>query len=146
MVERKQSVFYIENMQIDWIAGDRSRRLFRIVGRTAFGLLSGLVVGVLACIAIFLLLALTGTLRGSIGGPGGAASFAIGIILASIGLGGLGFGIAGIQAYALDSIPDSFRPIRRFWHRAGSIVLAGTVFGLISALLTLLGTFVILLV
>ncbi|MEL6408268.1 MAG: TIR domain-containing protein [Chloroflexota bacterium] len=47
MVERKQSVFYIENLQPDWIATERSRTFFRFFGRMSFGMVSAVLISLI---------------------------------------------------------------------------------------------------
>ncbi len=137
MVERKQSVFYIENLQVDWIADERRRRLYRIVGRTSFGVLAGAVVGALAGLAT-LLLAFLGSFTIRYSTPGNVLAGALLFILVPAAIGGLIFGTAGIQAYALDTLPDSFQSLSHFIWRFANVVIAGTLFGLIATVLTLL--------
>jgi hypothetical protein len=133
MAERKQSVFYIENLQIDWIAGDRARRLYRVIGRTSFGALMGLAVGIVAGIA-FLLLALIS--RTSIySSPRNIVAVALLFLTTPAAIGGLILGIAGIQAYAIDSIPSSFHPLRHFVRHFMDVILVGLVFTIVATFL-----------
>ena len=143
MVERKQSVFYIENLQNDWIAGDLPRRLYRIIGRTLFGALSGAVIGIISGLALVVVLALLGdtTLRSI--PPDGLIAFAFIFVALPAGLGALAFAISGLQAYALASIPADFRPFRVMLRRIMGVIAAGAGLGLIYAMVLGLGLLIL---
>lgn len=140
MVERKQSVFYIENLQIDWIAGDLPQRLFRIVGRTTFGLLMGLMVGALSGIAFLILYLMTGASLNTVSSNLSRDALIIALMFITIpaGFGGLIFGVAGIQAFAIDTMPDKLLPIKPLWKRFGQVYIACIIFSLIAVFLTLI--------
>jgi hypothetical protein len=145
MVERKQSVFYIENLQIDWIAGDAPQRLYRIVGRTVFGVLGGALLGAVGgiglLVAAFLLGQATITTAPTVGQ---VIAVIFGFLAVPAGCGGLLFALSGLQAYALDTLKGTtgIRPIRSLVRRCTSIIGAGMSLGLLSTVLLGVGLFI----
>ncbi|MEO8395361.1 MAG: hypothetical protein ABI700_20365, partial [Chloroflexota bacterium] len=143
MVERKQSVFYIENLQSDWIAGDRLRRLYRIVGRSVFGAIGGAAIGALSGLALVLVFALTGNIYFQTLSLNNLIAGAFAFIAFPAGLGALVFAISGLQAFALDSISEELHSFQQILRRIFEVITVGAILGLVAAILAGIGLLIL---
>jgi len=141
MQRHQQTVFFLEQMQPDWLADRRRRFLYQLsiglVGWLLVGLLYGLLVGLLNGL-------LVGLVFGLIGGPGGGLVYGL---LVGLGLGllvGLLYGLVGrLLARRLGDQPAELstnqlrlRPNQGTWRSARNGLVYGLVFGLLVGLTT----------
>ncbi|MEL6404338.1 MAG: NACHT domain-containing protein [Chloroflexota bacterium] len=145
MVERKQSVFYIENLQSDWVDGDWSRALYSILGRLAFGALGGFFIGVICLLSILLGLGLTGELNtvDFIDNTRNLVSGVVATLVITTGLGALVFAIAGVLSLAVDLMPTTFKPLGNYSKRFLATTLVGATLGLLGGVLLYSGVLVV---
>ncbi|MEO1164580.1 MAG: NACHT domain-containing protein, partial [Chloroflexota bacterium] len=145
MVERKQSVFYIENLQSDWVDGDWSRALYSILGRLAFGALGGFFIGVICLLSILLGLGLTGELNtvDFINNTRNLVSGVVATLGITTGLGALVFAIAGVLSLAVDLMPTTFKPLGNYSKRFLATTLVGATLGLLGGVLLYSGVLVV---
>ncbi|MEL6527715.1 MAG: hypothetical protein AAFQ07_18595, partial [Chloroflexota bacterium] len=135
MVERKQSVFYIENLQSDWVDGDWSRALYSILGRLAFGALGGFFIGVICLLSLLLGLGLTGELSNvDFSDTRSIISGTVATLSITTGLGALVFAIAGVLSLAIDLMPTTFKPFGNYSKRFLATTLVGATLGLLGGI------------
>ena len=124
MVERRQTLFHIENLQWDWLEKRWQQSLFKLLGRTAYGTLIGGIAGSLALVTMAILISvilgndlvfLNGTYD-RIYGLGALVYFAATGGLMGMLIGGIPFGLTGLIAYTGDRLSvkgqSSSYPIR----------------------------------
>lgn len=145
MVERKQSVFYIENLQQDWIAGDLPKHVYRIVGRVSFGVIGGGLIGALSGVLFLLYSVVTGTLSTLNTPVGNVIAAALSFVLLPAAVGAGIFAISGLLAFALDSMPDHLPPFGLVVRRTRGVLFAGLLLGVLGALLTFIGLLMVML-
>ena len=146
MVERRQTLFHIENLQWDWLETRLQQSEFKLLGRTAYGTIIG---GLAGAIAMFVGVLLMAVILGSniefnrypadtlYGLPALGLYTLIGALFGIL-LGGIPFGLTGLIAYTGDRL--SVKGVAKSY-RARTAV--GSV--LISLLSSVIGGFIFIL-
>ncbi len=112
MVERRQTLFHIENLQWDWLEKRWQQSLFKLLGRTAYGTVIGGIAGSLALLVMAVLMAVImgqeiifhQSYDNKFYGLSALAHFALAGGLIGMLAGGIPFGLTGLIAYTGDRL------------------------------------------
>lgn len=137
MVEHKQSVFYIENLQADWLMGDIRRGFFHLLSAISYAAVGGLVLGLLCFLALLAVGSTIDVSRWSDLDQRVFDSFQILLIPAFVG--GILFSLGGLSGFAREITFSTFN--RKLVKRIGIATLTGTGLGVMTALFFIFGDF-----
>lgn len=112
MVERRQTLFHIENLQWDWIETRLGQSMYKLFSRTLYGVGIGAIAGALAFfVGVVLAAVVMGNdiqiYRGNVGQVYGIEAIIIWILfggLMGILAGGVPYGLTGLLAYTSDRL------------------------------------------
>lgn len=143
MVERRQTLFHIENLQWDWLETRLQQSLYKLFGRLAYGAGIGTIAGGLSVVVMMVLMAVifgydveiyisnTGTQYGL------TALLLYGVIGALSGLliGGIPFGLTGLMAFTADRM--SIKGTANSYKKRTALlsILIGTLSGAIGGII-----------
>lgn len=143
MVERRQTLFHIENLQWDWLEKRWQQSLFKLMGRTAYGTIIGGVAGSLATLTMVVLMAVImgqeiAFYQNAFHTQYGlSALIHYGLVGGLMGMlaGGIPFGLTGLIAYTGDRLSvkgqSSSYPIRTAMTSIGISLFSSIIGGLI---------------